>query len=173
MSWNVRLRLALLVVGTVLLQTELFPDLRVFGVVPDLGLVATIAVAFRIGPDHGAIYGFANGLAIDIFLQTPLGLSALSFAIVGYGVGIVQTGLSREPRFAAVLFGGVGGLAGGFLFVALAALTGEDQVIAVRTIYIVVLAAIYDALLAFALFPVARWLTRGVEAPAIRGARYG
>ena len=170
MTWNNRLRLALLVVTTAVLQSTLFPDLRLFGVAPDLGLVATIAVAYRVGPERGALYGFANGLVIDLFLQTPFGLSALSFAVVGYCVGILQAGMSREVRFAAPIFGGIGGLVGGFLFVAVAALAGQDQVLAVRTIYVLLLAAVYDALLAYALFPAAKWATRGAEVPVVRGA---
>jgi rod shape-determining protein MreD len=170
-SWNTRLRLALLVISTVVLQTTLFPDLRFFGVAPDLGLVATVAVAYQVGPERGALYGFANGLVLDLFLQTPFGLSALAFAVVGYGVGIVQAGLQQEPRFAAPIMSGLGGLVGGAVFVAVAALAGEDQVLATRTLWVVPLAALYDAVLGFAVFPVGRWATRGAEAPAVRGAR--
>jgi rod shape-determining protein MreD len=170
-TWPVRLKLALLVITTVVLQTTLFPDLRWFGVAPDLCLVGTIAVAFRVGPENGAIYGFASGLAIDLFLQTPLGLSALTFAVVGFGVGILQTGLTRTPRFIAPIVGGLGGLAGGAIFVGLAALAGEDQVLATRTIWVLLLAALYDALLAIPMFPIARWAARGgVDTPAVRGA---
>jgi rod shape-determining protein MreD len=168
MTWVTRLRLGLLVLLTVVLQTTLFPDLRVVGVAPDLGLVATIAVAYRIGPERGAVYGFANGLAIDLFLRTPLGASALSFALVAYGVGIAQSGLAREPRFAAPLFGGIGGLAGGVIFVAVTALAGEDHVLAWRSVWVLLLAAIYDAALAIPVFPVGRWATRGAESGVMR-----
>ncbi|MGH8982337.1 MAG: rod shape-determining protein MreD [Acidimicrobiia bacterium] len=170
MTWITRIRLLLLLLTTVVLQATLFPDLRFFDVAPDLGLVATIAVACRIGPERGAVYGFASGLAIDLFLQTPFGLSALSFAVVGYGAGIVQGGMSRDVRFAAPLFGGIGGLVGGFFFVTVAALAGEDQVMALRTVYVVLLAGVYDAVVACVLFPAARWATRGAEVPVVRGA---
>jgi rod shape-determining protein MreD len=168
-TWNTRIRLVLLVISTVVLQTTLFPDLRFFGVAPDLGLVATIAVAYRVGPERGALYGFANGLVLDLFLQTPLGLSALSFAVVGYAVGILQAGMTQELRFAGPLLSGVGGLLGGAVFVAVAALAGEDQVIATRTIWVLLLAAAYDAVLGVVVFPIGRWATRGAEAPATRG----
>jgi rod shape-determining protein MreD len=172
-TWPVRLKLAGLIVVTVVLQTTLFPDLRLFGVAPDLVLVGAIAVAYRVGPESGAVYGFAAGLGIDLFLQTPLGISALSFAVVAYGVGILQTGLSRTPRFVAAMVGGAGGLAGGLMFVAIAALAGEDQVMAFRTLWVLVLAAMYDALLAVVMFPVARWTVASTseEPPAVRGAR--
>jgi rod shape-determining protein MreD len=172
-TWPVRVKLAALVVTTVVLQTTLFPDLRLFGVAADLVLVGAIAVAYRVGPETGAVYGFAAGLAIDLFLQTPLGISALSFAAVAYGVGILQTGLSRAPRFVAAMVGGAGGLAGGLLFVAIAALAGEDQVMAVRSLWVLALAALYDAVLAVPMFRLARWVvaTRDVvETPAMRAA---
>jgi rod shape-determining protein MreD len=171
MTWNNRIRLALLVISTVVLQTTLVPDLRIFGVAPDLGLVATIAVAYRVGPERGALYGFANGLVLDLFLQTPFGLSALSFAVVGYGIGVLQAGMAQELRFAAPLLSGLGGLVGGALFVAVAALAGEDQVMATRTIWVLLLAAAYDTLLGLVVFPVGRWATRGAEAPAVRGVQ--
>jgi rod shape-determining protein MreD len=170
-TWAVRLKLASLIVASVVLQTTLFPDLRLFGIAPDFVLVVTIAVAYRVGPEAGAVYGFASGLAIDLFLQTPLGISALSFAMVAFGVGILQTGLSRTPRFVAVMVGGAGGLAGGLIFVGIAALAGEDQVIAFRTLWVLVLAALYDSLLAIPMFAVARGATASAETPAVRGAQ--
>src|SRR4029450_12697441 len=85
----------------------------VFGAVPDLLLVATIAVGYQRGPEAGAVFGFVGGLAIDCFLSSPLGVSALAFALVGYGVGVFQSGLLRSSRWIAPVLGGIGGLGGG------------------------------------------------------------
>ena len=71
-------RLGLLLVLLVVLQTSVFPHLRIAGVVPDLGLVVAVALAVRYGPELGASFGFAAGLASDLFLQTPLGVWARS-----------------------------------------------------------------------------------------------
>ena len=88
----------------VVLQTTVFPHLRVFGAVPDLLLVATIAVAYEAGPTPARSSGSSSGLAIDCFLP-PLGVSALAFALVGYVVGVFQSGLLRRragsPRSSA------------------------------------------------------------------------
>lgn len=160
MSWGTRLRLALLVVTTVVLQTTLLSSLRIFGVMPDIGLVATAAVAYSEGPETGAIYGFANGLAIDLFLRTPLGLGALTFALVGYGVGIVQSGMLRPTRWLVPLLGALSGLAGGLMFIAIGGLVGREELLAVRSVKVLLFATAYDGVLAFAVFPVARWATR-------------
>ena len=90
-------RLALLLVALVLLQTTVFPHLRIAGVVPDLGLVVAVALAVRYGPELGAGFGFAAGLASDLFLQTPLGLGALAFGMTAYLVGLSQTRSCARP----------------------------------------------------------------------------
>jgi len=160
-TWLPRLRLALLILTVVVLQTTLFSaGLRIFGVMPDLGLVLTVAVAFYLGPDRGAAFGFLTGFAVDLFLSTPLGLSALSFALVGYGAGVVQGGLVRPSRWVAPGMGALGGLAGGVLFVAVAAVAGQDHLLALGSVRVILVASLYDALVAFAVFPVARWATR-------------
>ena len=165
MSWDQRLRLALLVVLAAVLQTALFGDARVLGVAPDVGLVLTIAVAYRAGAVTGVIFGFASGLAGDTFLQTPFGVSALSYAVIGYVVGVLETGIARPPRWIAPLLGGVAGLAGTTLFVAVAVAAGQDHLLALRTLRILALAAVYDAVLAIVVFPIARWAARDRRPP--------
>jgi rod shape-determining protein MreD len=166
-NWLARLRLTLVVVAAVVFQTTVFSaGLRVFGVVPDLGLVVTIAVAFYLGPERGAAFGFAAGLAIDLFLSTPLGLSALSFALVGYGVGVLQSGLIRPSRWVAPIMGALGGVAGGAVFVGVGALAGQDHLLELRSLKVILVAGAYDALLAFVAFPVARWASRETSTDA-------
>ncbi len=159
-----RLRLFLVVVMLVVLQTSVFPHLRVFGAMPDLCLVATVAIAYEEGPDLGALFGFASGLAIDLFLETPLGVSALSFAIVGFIVGVLQSGMLRPSSWVSPFLGGIGGLAGGTLFVLIASIAGQDQLLALRSVKIVIVAALYDALLAPLIFPIARWAASDADA---------
>ena len=92
------LRLALVVITAVVLQTTLFTHLRIDGVAPDVGLVCVLAVAYEDGPDTGAWFGFVMGLSIDLFLTTPLGLSALAYALTGYAVGCSRRAWSARRR---------------------------------------------------------------------------
>jgi rod shape-determining protein MreD len=141
-------RLAVLVVLLVVVQVTLFPHLRVADVVPDLGLVAAIAVGFREGPEAGALVGFAAGLAYDLFLSTPLGLSALSYALVGYFVGVVEGGLMRAPGWLPTLLGAIGGLAGGLVFLGIGVLVGVEVVKGLHGVETISFAALYDAIVA-------------------------
>lgn len=173
MIWIRRLRLALLILAGVVLQVTLFSDsFRILGVTADVGLVLTIAVAYYGGPQLGAIYGFTAGIAIDCFLTTPMGLSALSFALVGYGVGALQTGLVRASRWIAPLLGGVGSLVGNAIFIVIGSLVGEDQLFSLHSVKVLIVASLYDAAFAFVAFPIGRWATRLPGVP-VRGWRGG
>ena len=159
-----RIRLVLVVVSLVVLQTTVFTHLKVFGVVPDLALVAAIAVAYEEGPMSGARFGFGAGLATDVFLSSPFGLSALAFALTGYGVGLFQSGLIRESRGMASALGGVGGLIGNTLFIIVGAIVGRTDLFAAHNIQVVIIAALYDALAAVVVFPFVRWAVREADA---------
>jgi rod shape-determining protein MreD len=161
-----RIRLGLVVLVCVVLQTTLFTHLQVDGVAPDLGLVAVLAVAYEDGADTGAIYGFVMGLAIDLFLTTPLGLSALAFAVTGYAVGVFQAGVVRTTPWLAPILGFVGGLFGGLVFITAGAVVGQSDMLSFDSLRIVIIAAAYDAVLAPIVFPLVRRAARRDDAPA-------
>ncbi len=162
------LRLALLLVLLVLLQTTVFPHLRIAGVVPDLGLVVAVALATRYGPELGAGFGFAAGLASDLFLQTPLGLGALAFGLTAYLVGLSQNALVRPAWWVAPVVAALAGIVAGAIFVGFGALVGQSQLWALRSVRIVLLSAVYDGVVALVLFPFA--ISVGRPDPRARGA---
>jgi rod shape-determining protein MreD len=152
-------RLGALIFLVVVTQVAVFPHLRLFGVVPDLGLIVALAVGYQEGPEAGAIVGFVAGFGFDLFLETPLGLDALTYAIVGYGIGVLEAGLFRSPRWLPSFLAAVGGLAGGLLFIGLGVLVGLDAVKGTQGVITISYAAFYDALLApFVFFLVRRVL---------------
>ena len=152
-------RLGVLIVFIVIVQVTVFPHLRLFGVVPDLGLLVALAVGYNEGPEAGAIVGFAAGFGFDLFLETPLGLDALTYALVGYSIGVLESGLFRSPRWLPSFLGVVGGLAGGLLFIGMGVLVGLDAVKGTQGLVTISYAALYDAILApFVFFLVRRVL---------------
>lgn len=138
--------IALLLVGIVI-QTTLGADLRVDGVAPDLMLLLAICAGLYGGSHQGVLVGFACGLLSDLFLtNTPFGLAALAFCIVGYVVGALRATLLPDgwplvpviaflaSVFGIVVFLGVGDLVGqgGFL--------AGGQKVLIRTVAIEALA---------------------------------
>ena len=77
----------LAVSGGALVQCTVVPVFGVGGVVPDLPIVLTVLLALRFGPEAGCLTGFALGLAQDAVAGGPLGLHALSKALIGFAAG--------------------------------------------------------------------------------------
>ncbi|HYL52363.1 MAG TPA: rod shape-determining protein MreD [Acidimicrobiia bacterium] len=155
------LRMLALIVVVVLVQVTVFPHLRIAGVAPDLGLVVALAVGYHDGPEAGAIAGFVAGFGFDLFLETPLGLDALAYALVGYGVGIIEGGLLRSPRWLPSVLGVAGGLAGGLILIGIGVLAGVENVKGTHGVQTIAIAALYDGLLApFVFFAVTRTVGR-------------
>ncbi len=159
-----RIRLLLVVLVAVVLQTTLVPHLRVFDAVPDLVLLAVIGVAYEDGPESGARFGFLAGLTMDMFLASAVGLSALSYALTGYAVGAFRAGMLRTTPRTAPALGGAGGLLGGLVFLAVGALVGESGFLTMASLRIVALAALFDLVLAPVVIPIVQ---RAARRPAI------
>jgi rod shape-determining protein MreD len=162
------IRMGVLIVLLVIVQVAVFPHLQINGVAPDLGLVLAIAVGYQRGPESGAIVGFLSGFAFGFFLDTPLGLYALAYALVGYGVGVIEGGMMRTPVWIAPVLAFLGGLAGGLILIGIGVLAGVESVKGSQGVETVVIAALYDALLApLVFFLVGRTWPDDDRAPAV------
>lgn len=148
-----RVGLVTLMLVVLLVQTAFFPHVRLFGVVPDVMVLAVAAVAAREGAEVGAGFGFTAGVLIDLFLEVPVGLSALSYTLVGYGIGILHTGLMRSTWWVGPALGGTASLAAGTIFVLVGVILGQDHLLAARSFMVIPTRAVYDAGLALAVFP--------------------
>lgn len=144
----------------VLLQTAVLPELRLFGVVPDLALLTAVSVAWTEGSEAGAWFGFVGGLAVDFVVSTPLGITALAYAIVGYSVGLLHHTYERQVALLTVLLGAVAGWVAGLIFVVVAILTGADELQSVHSLKVVAAAGIYDALVAIPVAALVRFAIR-------------
>jgi rod shape-determining protein MreD len=117
-------RAVLVVVAALVLQISVVADLRVAGGVGDLMLVVVVAAGLTGGADRGASYGFAAGLAYDLVLDTPFGLTALSYALVGYAVGLAGAALQRTSGWWPVALAALAAAAQAVLYTCLGNLVG-------------------------------------------------
>ena len=117
-----------MMIGALLLQTTVLAQMRFWGVMPDFMLLVAVAAGITAGPTRGAAIGFASGMLIDLFLPTPLGLSALVFTLVGYGVGVANTGVLRSAWYIPVLTAGAASVAGVVLYAVAGSVLGERMI---------------------------------------------
>ena len=145
MSWP---RTALVVLVALILQVTLFSQFSYEGARPDIMILLAVMAGYRLGPERGAIVGFAAGVSFDIVLATPLGLSALVYTVVGYAVGASTSGMVRSSRWAASAVAAVGSAAGMVLYAVIGAVLGEPTLSGPSLASIVVLVAVVNAALA-------------------------
>ena len=169
-NW-VRVRVAGLLVIAIVMQTTVLSGVRLDGVVPDLMLLLSVAGGLAGGPERGAEIGFAAGLLADLFLQaTPLGLTALTFCLVGFAVGTLQGSVLRAgwwlPPFTA-LAASAGGV---LLFVGIGITVGQTQLTHAGPVRLFEIAGIVGAVNALLALPVTRalvWVVRGPSGTAL------
>ena len=161
------LRVALLMIFAILVQTTFGDDLRVDRVAPDLMVLLAICAGLTGGAESGAWVGFWAGLLADLSLTaTPLGLSALTYCLIGAAVGALRTGLLPESWLVIPAAAVVGTAAAAVLWVGLGDVLGQNQLLdsgRAWLIRVVLVEAGWAALLAL---PV-NWL----YARAARGSR--
>ena len=118
MSPSVRFaaRLALVVLSALVLQVGVFSQLPIAGGRPLVLLLVALSAGFALGPERGAVAGFAAGLGFDLLTTTPVGLGAGVFCVAGHLTGRYRPALRHRSWWqlsAAV------GLASAAAFVAL------------------------------------------------------
>ena len=118
------LRGSLVVLLALVGQIAFVADLRLADAVGDLMLLVTVAAALTGGPDRGATYGFAAGLAFDLVVDSPFGLSPLTYAVVGYAVGLACTGFFRPSGWWPVVVAVVAAVGASVIYTAAAHLIG-------------------------------------------------
>ena len=142
------LRAGLVVVFALVLHTSVFPQLRVGDVRPDVMLLLAVLGGLAAGPQVGAVFGFACGVAVDLLLQTPLGLSALTFSLIGYGVGTFQGVLLRSAVWLTPAVAAAASAIGILAFALVGAVLGQAHLVTPAIFTVMGLVALLNAVLA-------------------------
>ncbi|HVA74666.1 MAG TPA: rod shape-determining protein MreD [Acidimicrobiales bacterium] len=125
-----RLRIAVLLVVATVLQTALASDLRVAGVAPDLMVLVAVLAGLAGGSEAGAVVGFFSGLLMDMFLaSTPLGLSALTYCVIGALIGTARASVMPERSLVVPVTAMLATAAAVLLFVAFGEILGQGQLL--------------------------------------------
>jgi rod shape-determining protein MreD len=165
----VAVRVSLILVVALTLQLTVAGSLAPGDVQADLPLLVAIAAGIAAGADRGAAIGFASGLAYDLALQTPFGLSALTYSIVAYLVGSLQDSVLRASWWIPVLTATAASFLGVILYGLLGTVLGEDLV-GFDLLRVAAIVALLNTVPAPVVIRAMRWATgasSGVRARAV------
>jgi rod shape-determining protein MreD len=153
-------RLGAVVVTALLLQVSLFSQFSFDGARPDVMILVAVAGGFVAGSERGAVIGFVSGLAYDLVLTTPLGLSAFVYTLVGYTVGAVSNSVVRSSVWIGPVVVATGSAAGMVLYAVVAEVLGQAALTGPPLTSIVVVVAAVNTALAPIVVRAVRWARR-------------
>jgi rod shape-determining protein MreD len=168
-------RTVLVVLVVLVVQSTVGLDIVIGGAHPDLMLLLPIAAGLALGPEDGAVMGFVAGLAADLILPTPLGLSALVGCLVGFGVGYSTRSVAAGIWWFNSSVALAASAAAVMLYAVLGAVLGQEQFLDVNLVAVVGVVATFNALLAPLAVRVVGWALRpsGEDSrAAIAGSRW-
>lgn len=151
------LRIVVVLLLLLELQLQVLDGFSVAGYHPLIFFLIPIAAGLEGDASRAAIAGFVAGLVLDLFLETPLGLSGLVFAIVGYGVASFERGVIRADRWLQPAVAGGASAAGVVGIGVAAAIFGHPEYFRVSLIGSVIVVGVFNAVVATPTIRLVRW----------------
>lgn len=139
-------RVVVVLFSVAVLQRGVFSQIHIVGVSVDALLLIAIAAGMTGGPDRGAVVGFAAGLTFDLFVQTPLGLSALTYLIVGYLAGVMQQAVIHSSWWVPMAMSWFSSALAQGIFILMGAMLGQSIPSPQHIIAIVAVVSTFNAL---------------------------
>jgi len=155
------LALAAIIITAVLLQSTVFSQLRLLGVRPELLYLVTILVALQEGPNEGALVGFTAGLAQDMFLDQPNGITALTLTLLGYTVGMARQYIVSPSPLVPTIVVAIATALGVAFYEIVTFLLGQFEASITYAVKVALLTALYNAVLTPILSPLLRRIIEG------------
>jgi rod shape-determining protein MreD len=151
------IRIAFVAFVALMAQTTAVDAVRFFGVHPDLFWLLPITAALLAGPEVGALIGFWAGLAFDLVLPTPFGLSALVGCLLGYGVGFATAAVDDRAAWLKPVAALIGSVGADMLFAVLGAVLGQEQMVRVNFLALFFVVGVSSVILVLPVSRLMRW----------------
>ncbi len=149
-------RVALLSFAVVLVQISIVSETPVFGVSADLTPLLVAFVGLLCGSTIGAITGFCVGLAIDLTLMQTLGLTSLTFTVIGYWAGRLRELRDPQAALTPLLVGALGASAAMIGYSVIEFSLGVDAPVSFELLREIVLGVLVDTILALPMWALVR-----------------
>ena len=172
-TWRISLRIALVVVVTIVLQISFFSYLTLFGTTPNVIPLMVVSLGLLGGVMVGAVCGFAAGLLLDSALLQTLGVSSLVLLGAGYLAGRFREGAEVSNSLIPPLMAGVLTTAAAAGFAAIQLMLGVQTTVSLLVLREIFIQGLLAVLLTIPIYPLIRRILRPalIDDLAVLGAR--
>ncbi|WP_300409978.1 rod shape-determining protein MreD [Lagierella sp.] len=133
-----KVKIVIVVIINLLLQTVLFNRIKIIGVNPNLTIPIVVALSLGFGAYVGGFSGLFIGLLEDILFARVLGVRALIYFIVGFLIGNSEMGINKDDVRTGVVLTGVSTIASFILTILIGSFLGDSFSIGSRVIPLIV-----------------------------------
>ncbi len=148
----------LVLVVTLVLQLTVALELQVGGAHPELLTGLAVVAGLVGGPERGAVAGFCSGVAIDLFLPTPFGLSALVGTVIGAAAGqLGSSGVDRSHPLFLPVAAAAGSAIGVIMFAVVGTVLGQPGMLSARAAVAAVVVGVSNGILSYPMGAACRW----------------
>ncbi len=154
-------RVGAVLILALVVQLTVFVDVRVAGVAPELLTLVAVIAGFFVGPDRGPVIAFAAGLIWDMYLPSPLGVSAVTLALVAFAVGSLEEGLFHDSRSQLIAVAGLASAAAVVSYALVGELVGVRGLIDLDMLRVALIVGVLNAALSPVAAPIMEWALRG------------
>ena len=145
-----------MVITGLLLQSTVFSQIRLLGVMPELMYLVVVVVAVLEGPREGAIVGFAAGMAQDFLIPGPKGATALTLTLLGYTMGLARDYVASPSPLLPTMLVAAGTAAGVAFHEITTFLVGQTNPGFGQDLKIIIFSGIYGGVLTPVFYPLLR-----------------
>lgn len=158
MSFREISRGLLVLIVTLVLQLTVALEVQIDGAHPELMIGLAVVAGLVGGAERGAVVGFCSGVAIDLFLPTPFGLSALVGTLVGAAAGqLASLGVDRSHPLFLPVAAAAGSAIGVIMFAVVGTVLGQPGMLTAGAAVATVVVAVSNGILSYPMRAACRW----------------
>jgi len=174
MTEIVWVKMTALIAACLFAQVTVLNQIIVLGVHPDVMVLLPVVAATLGGAERGATVGFCAGLAADLAVSLPFGLSALTFVLVGFALGMFcASPIGRDLASTRAVISVIGAATVTAAYAVFGALLGQPGMLSGRSAAAVLVVAIGAAVMGRPMFLLVRWALSGSGSAAGHGLAGG
>lgn len=149
--------ITVVMIAALAIQSTLLPLATLLGVIPQLVFVVVVSFAYLNGERVGIVTGFVGGLLMDLLIPgAPVGVNAMLFVLIAYGVARFRHLTPSESVWTPVLVVIVGSAIAEFGYAVLQIMFGQPWIALIDTAKVAGLVVLYNTLLTPFVFPLVR-----------------
>jgi rod shape-determining protein MreD len=172
-TWRIGIRIAVIVVLTIVLQISFFSYLSFFGTTPDVVPLVVVSLGLIGGGMVGAVCGFTIGLLLDSALFQTLGVSSLVLLSAGYLAGRYREASEISNSLIPPLLAGALTTAAAAGFAAIQLMLGVRTAVSLLVLREILVQGLLAVVLMIPIYPLIRRVLRPgiVDDVAVSSAR--